>query len=165
MSSTQHAHYPAALFDHTLASGDTREVVQSRFGEIVIDTRNALMFPKGLLGMPQCRNFALANFPSEKMQQFKLLQCLDDLSMSFIALPGGVQNAIVSEDDVRLAARELDIEESDLIMLFIVCVHRNPDATRLSVNARAPVFIDASRKSGAQYVFLHDQYRVQHYIT
>src|SRR5579872_96912 len=99
-------HTPQAtvISDHTLASGDSREIIQSRFGEITIDTRKALVFPKGLLGLPQARHFALANFPNEKMQQFKLLQCLDNTSLSFIALPLALENPLLKRQDVLAVA-------------------------------------------------------------
>lgn len=162
MSIQQHS---AAITDHTLASDDTREVVKSRFGEIVIDIRNTLLFPRGLLGMPESRHFALANFPSAKMQQFKLLQCLDDFALSFIALPAGVENGIIARADMQAACRELGIGEDALVMLLVVCVHRGSEATKLSVNARAPIFIDVSRKVGLQHVFTSDQYKVQQFIN
>jgi flagellar assembly factor FliW len=161
MSSQQATH----IFDHTLAGDDTREVIKSRFGDIVIDTRNMLVFPKGLLGMPTAQRFILANFPSEKMAQFKLLQCLDDLMLSFIALPLSPDNAIIRYDDAVQVCRSLSITPENLIMLLIVCVHRGLEGTRLSVNARAPVFIDSRLKAGTQYVFPQDHYKVQHFIT
>ncbi len=165
MSPAAQTPYSTAIFDHTLAEEGTREVIKSRFGEIVIDTRNALLFPKGLLGMPDAQQFALASFPSEKMHQFKLLQCLDDLSLAFITLPVGAENSIVAHQDVLKACAELGIPPDALVLLFIVCVHRQAEGTKLSVNARAPVFIDAQRKLGGQYVFLQDQYKVQHFIN
>lgn len=161
MSSTQ----ATTLYDHTLATMETREVLSSRFGDIAIDTRNALAFPKGLLGLPQFQNFALANFPSVKMAQFKLLQSLDDVQLSFISLPLTLSNAIIKREDLLSAAGEVGIMEENLVILCIVCVHRGAEGTKLSVNARAPVLIDAERKAGLQYVFLHDQYKVQHFIT
>ena len=154
-----------ALSDHTFASGDTRELIPSRFGEIVVDIRNAMLFPKGILGMAGYRHFALANFPSEKMRGFKLFQCLDDFSISFITLPAASENSIIRREDMLAVGKELSIAENDLLLLLIVCVHRNPDATRLSVNARAPIVIDAARKTGVQHVFLQDTYNVQHFIS
>lgn len=159
------SHQATVISDHTLASPDSREVILSRFGEIAIDTRNALHFPKGMLGLPQAQSFVLANFPSEKMQQFKLLQCLDDLSLSFICLPLALENTIIRREDALNVCREMNIRQDDLVMLLVVCVHRTPEMTRLSVNARAPVFIDAERKGGTQYVFPQDHYRVQHFIN
>lgn len=153
------------IFDHTMASGDSREVIPSRFGEITIDTRNALHFPKGMLGMPQVQRFALANFPSPRMQQFKLLQSLDDLALSFITLPLSIDNAIIRRDHCIAVCEELAMRPEGALILLVVCVHRSPEGTRLSVNARAPVFIDAERRMGGQYVFTHDAYKVQHFIS
>jgi flagellar assembly factor FliW len=155
----------AFISDHTLASADSRDVIHSRFGEIVIDTRNALEFPKGLLGIPLAQHFVLANFPSEKMQQFKLLQCLDDTTLSFICLPLALENPILRREDALTASLELGIRPESLVILMIVCVHRTAEGTKLSVNARAPVFIDAERKVGAQHVFTQDHYKVQHFIN
>jgi flagellar assembly factor FliW len=165
MMSAANTPISAAIFDHTLAEEGSREIIKSRFGEIVIDVRNSLSFPKGLLGMPQAQQFALAHFPSEKMAQFKMLQCMDDFSLSFITLPLPFDNGILSAEHITIACREMGIPRESLVLLLIVCVHRQPEGTKLSVNARAPIFIDASRRLGGQYVFVHDQYKVQHFIS
>lgn len=154
-----------SLSDHTLASGEARGVIATRFGEVVFDTRNALQFPKGLLGMPNCTRFMLSAFPGERMQQFRLLQCADDAALSFITLPLPLDNPIVRREDILAACQEMGIAERDVVPLLIVCVHRSPAGTRLSVNARAPVMIDAARKVGGQHVFLQDRYSVQHFIS
>lgn len=140
------------------------EVIKSRFGEISVDTGKALTFPRGLLGMPERFNFILANFPSPKMQQFKLLQSLEDAALSFITLPTELQNSIVARADISAACRDLQINEQSLALLFIVSVHRTPEQVKLSVNARAPLLIDAERKTGIQYVFQNDDYKVQHML-
>ncbi|MBV8938597.1 MAG: flagellar assembly protein FliW [Alphaproteobacteria bacterium] len=154
-----------AISNHTFATEDTREVLSTRFGEIVIDTRNALVFSKGLLGMPDRRRFALASLKGEKMQHFKLLQSLDDPKLSFIVLPVATDNAIIRKEDAYAASSSMGIHEEDLVILLIVCVHRTPGGTRLSVNARAPLLIDAARKTGSQHVFPQDYYQVQHYVA
>lgn len=140
------------------------ETVQSRFGEISIDTSKAIAFPRGLLGLPDKANFVVANFPSEKMQQFKVLQSLDDASLAFITLPLDLQNPVIAVADLRAACAELQIEESALAVLLVVSVHRSPEQVKLSVNARAPLLIDANRRTGVQYVFQTDAYKVQHML-
>jgi len=137
------------------------EVIQSRFGEIMVDVERAVAFPNGLLGMPDKSHFILANFSSPKMEQFTLLQSLDDTALSFITLPLEINNSIISAADIRGAADDLQIKYDDLAILLIVSVHRSPDKIRLSANARAPLFIDVKRKVGAQYVFQNDHYKVQ----
>lgn len=155
----------STLVNHAHAQSGEKETISSRFGEIVVDVRNAMHFPKGLLGMPGCQHFALVNFPSQKMQQFKLLQCLDDFSISFITLPLPLENSVLKRADIEAIAHDSGIAPDQLVTLLMVCVHRAPDGTRLSVNARAPIFIDSARKRGGQHVFTHDSYPLQHYIT
>lgn len=140
------------------------ETIESRFGAIHIDGSKAVAFPRGLLGLPDKANFVIANFPSEKMAQFKILQSLDDVALSFITLPLDAQNGIISANDITAACEELQIAASDLAMLLIVSVHRMPEQVKLSVNARAPLFIDVTRRSGVQYVFQSDVYKVQHML-
>jgi flagellar assembly factor FliW len=138
--------------------------IQSRFGEVVVDMAKSLEFPRGLLGMADKLRFALAGFPSEKMQQFMLLQSLDETALSFITLPLPLDNPIVAAKDIYEVSRELQIAEDNLALLLIVSVHRFPTGVKLSVNARAPLFIDSLRKLGVQHVFQHDTYKVQHML-
>ena len=140
-------------------------IITSRFGELAVDTTKSIAFPRGLLGLPEKANYVIANFPSEKMQQFKILQSLDDDALAFIVLPLDTQNAILTEADIRTASLELQIDEANLAVMMVVSVHRSPDAVRLSVNARAPLFVDVERRVGTQYVFQSDRYLVQHYIN
>jgi flagellar assembly factor FliW len=148
-----------------IASGITMmETISSRFGDITVDTGKAVTFPRGLLGMPDKCRFVLASFPNPKMQQFTLLQSLDDHSLSFITLPLDLRNTIIAEADLKTACRDLQIPESSLVLLLIVSVHRGGDQVKLSVNARAPLLIDAARKAGVQYVFQQDYYKVQHML-
>lgn len=140
------------------------EIIKSRFGEVMVDVNRAVSFPSGLLGMPDRAHFILANFSSPKMEQFTLLQSLEDASLSFITLPINIDNDIIDAADIRTAADELQIRHDNLAILLVVSVHRSPEKVRISVNARAPLFIDADRKLGVQYVFPNDKYRVQHML-
>lgn len=140
------------------------ETIQSRFGEIAVDITRAISFPRGLLGMPDKAHFVVTNFNSSKMEQFKLLQSLDEQQLSFITLPVDLNNNIISAADIRAASEELQIQAEDLVVLLIVSVHRSPDSVKLSVNSRAPLFLDVKQKFGVQYVFQNDAYKVQHML-
>lgn len=139
--------------------------IKTRFGEVGVDTSKAVLFPRGLLGMPDKTRYAITTFPSQKMSQFKLLQSLDEHTLSFITLPLDLENSIISLSDIRAAAADIQIKEESLAILLIVSVHRSPDQVKLSVNARAPIFIDAERKIGVQHVFQNDNYKVQHMFS
>lgn len=139
--------------------------IKTRFGEVAVDTAKAVLFPRGLLGMPDKTRYAITSFSSPKMAQFKLLQSLDEHTLSFITLPLELENSIIGINDIRNAAADIQIREESLAILLIVSVHRSPDQVKLSVNARAPIFIDAERKIGVQHVFQNDQYKVQHMFS
>ena len=141
------------------------ETIKSRFGDVTVDTTKAVVFPRGMLGMPDKSRFVLATFPTEKMQQFTLLQSLDDKQLSFITLSLNVDNPIISYNDIQNACRDLQVEESNLVLLLIVSVHRTPGQVKLSVNARAPLLIDADSRLGVQHVFHNDLYKVQHMLS
>lgn len=155
------------LSNNTFTSNSASEpgaviTIKTRFGEVMVDTTKTVLFPRGLLGMPDKLRYAISTFPGPKMAQFKLLQSLDDHALSFITLPLDVENSIISASDIRATALDMQIKEENLAVLLIVSVHRSPDAVKLSVNARAPIFIDAERRIGVQHVFQNDSYKVQH---
>lgn len=140
------------------------ETIKTRFGDVSIDTTRTIMFPLGLLGMPDRFHFVLTAFPNPKMQQFMLLQSLDDTALSFITLPLDINNAIIAANDLKAACRDMQMDDTNVATLLIVSVHRSLEGTKLSVNARAPLMVDAGQKIGAQYVFQNDNYKVQHML-
>ncbi|MGB1540082.1 MAG: flagellar assembly protein FliW [Rickettsiales bacterium] len=145
--------------------GPRIEKIKSRFGEITVDKEKAILFPVGILGMPDKHHFVLTDFPNPKLKQFKLLQSLDDHELSFITLPIELDNGIVDKTDIEHACKDMEISTDDLGLVMIVSVHRSIAGVQLSVNARAPIFVDAGRRAAAQYVFTSNKYKVQHYIT
>lgn len=147
------------------ATGSQLEKISSRFGEITVDASKAILFPVGLLGMPDKHHFVLTDFPNPKLKQFKLLQSLDDHELSFITLPVELENGIIDRADIETACRDMEIAPGDMAMVLIVSVHRGMTSVQLSVNARAPIFVDTERQAAAQYVFTSNKYKVQHFIT
>lgn len=137
------------------------EMIDTRFGKIAIRRDNPISFPHGLLGMPDKTSFCLLEFPIAKFSQFRLLQSLEDSALSFITLPLEINNTILERDDIVKACKDLNIPERDLAILLIVSVHRGASEVRLSVNARAPLLIDAQQREATQYVFQNNRYEVQ----
>ncbi len=152
--------------ESSLQQRPQQDTIETRFGSVVVSRENPIVFSKGLLGFPDKHNFCLAEFPSEKLrQQFKLLQSLDEDSLSFITLPLDIKNSIIAEEDIIAGCKDAEISTESLVTLLIVSVHRTPQQLRLSANARAPLFVDADKRIALQYVFRHDKYQVQHFIT
>lgn len=147
------------------ATGPQMVAVASRFGNINVDKSKTILFPVGLLGMPEKHHFVITDFPNSRLKQFKLLQSMDDDELSFITLPIPLKNDIIDSSDIGSACTDLEIDMSDLTILLIVSVHRGVEGVQLSVNARAPLFIATEKQAAAQYVFTSNKYAVQHFIT
>ena len=152
-----------AVIGQTMLSSQTSEAeeLETRFGRITVNPRQSIYFPTGMLGMPDRTNFCLTHFPSEKMARFKLLQSLDDAALSFITLPVDIQNPIIERSDLEQAARDLEMAIENVAVLLVVTVHRETGVAKLSTNARAPILIDAARRTAAQYVFPHTKYMIR----
>ena len=144
---------------------DTAEALDTRFGRVQVTRTQSIVFPSGLLGMPDRNQFCLTDFPSPKMARFKLLQSLEDPALSFITLPLELQNPIIERADIEQAARDLDIPVEQLACLLIVTVSRETGAAQLFVNARAPLFVHAARRVAGQYVFPNSKYDIRHALT
>ena len=152
---------PAVVNPSVMQERPDSEVVDTRFGKVTIYRTNPIILPNGMLGQPDKNQFCLSNFPSEKMARFKLLQSLDDLSLSFITLPVEANNPIVERADIEQAARDLNIAVEQLVTLFVVSVHREAGAVKLSVNARAPIMLDSVRRMATQHVFHNAKYQIR----
>jgi flagellar assembly factor FliW len=148
-----------------LETPEEPETIDTRFGTVRLNREHPVIFPRGLLGLPNRLNYCLCEFPGEKLSRFKLLQSLDDMSLSFIALPVEINNAIFAMEDIITACDDLGIPVQDAALLLIVSVHRAATGVTLSVNARAPLLIDTRKGLAAQYVFTSDKYKVQHAIN
>ncbi len=150
------------------ASGGSELEIQSRFGAVTARKESAIFFPYGLLGLPPSLHFVVTDIPRYKEQNlghFKLLQCLNDHSVSFIVLPIDMDNTIVAREDISEACRALNVREENLLTLLIVSVQRSPDSLRVTVNARAPVIVDVADKAAIQYVFPTSKYEICHLLT
>ena len=62
-------------------------VIDTRFGHLEFDPTQAISMPRGMMGFPESKIFALTGVPDPKAQNFLLPQSLTDHGLSFLALP------------------------------------------------------------------------------
>lgn len=137
-------------------------IIESRFGALAIHPNATLMFPQGLLGFGDFRDFALADLPDGKQPQFKALQCLSDPSLAFLVAPLPNESSAIDMVDVEEACVNLEIVAEDLAIVLIVTVRRDDDGVHVSVNLRAPIMIDTRRRVARQYVLPNSKYEIRH---
>jgi flagellar assembly factor FliW len=143
-------------------SAEPQIVVESRFGTIVVESESRLAFPQGLLGFSDFHAFGVATLPDGKHPQFRVLQSLEDASLAFLVAPLNIESGAISADDLTEACTTLGIVREDLAVLLIVTVRREGEAAQVSVNLRAPVFVDARRRIARQYVLPNARYAIRH---
>ena len=139
--------------------------IESRFGTVYVQPEKAISFTHGLPGIADAMNFCITEIPNINNDQFKLLQCLDNHALSFIVVPSSYDNQLLEPLDMNDACAVLGIDKNNLLLLFIVTSHQTLEGRKLSVNAKAPVFIDVISRTAVQYVFQNNNYEIQHFIS
>lgn len=146
-------------------SEDNKYILESRFGKVTIDMDNAIYFPSGLLGMPDKLHFCLTDFPKTAVSEFKILQSLNDIELSFVVLPIALGNAFIERQDIEEIAKILAVNIDDIGLVLIASTHVTPQGKQISVNVRAPIIINTKEKAAAQYVFPQTKYAIRHMLT
>ncbi len=145
------------------ADGDSSEVtIESRYGAVTVNLKNAIFFPKGILGLPDCKDFCIATLPDKRMERFKLLQSLNDAKLSFVVLPLAADTPLIDKADIQECCTVTQIKPENLVILAIVSVQKTPEKTRITANVRAPIIVDTNDKLAIQYVFPNNKYNICH---
>ncbi len=142
-------------------SNEHELVIESRFGTLVVPTDNAVNFPNGLLGFEEFHNYALAELADPRYPQFKVLQCLDNHKLSFLALPFDPDCGILDAADIAAACHKLSFSADLLVILLLVTIRKGREGeVQVSANLRAPLLIDTSSRTGVQFVLPNENYPV-----
>lgn len=154
----------AALEGGVAAEDGTPQIVESRFGPLEILPENILTLPQGLFGFSDHHEFGLANLPEGKHPQFKALQCLTEPDLTFLVVPYNTESGAIDVADLDEACAALTISREEMSVFLIVTVRRENNEVQVSVNLRAPIFIDIVRHLGRQYVLADNKYSIRHVL-
>ena len=116
-------------------------VIQTRFGEVTINTEKVIYFRQGMVGMPNAQNFCLATHPDSKHQFYNLLQSadIDDLCFLTISLaPEHYQfeDSLISSVDYQEALDELEFKDENVTAILVATIHNDMNLAKsmISVN-------------------------------
>lgn len=143
---------------------NNKYLLENRFGKVTIDMDKAIYFPTGLLGMPDKLHFCLTDFPGKATSEFKILQSLNDIELSFVVLPIALENPFIERGDIEEIAQIMEAELEDIGLALIASTHINPEGKQISVNVRAPIVINTKEKAATQYVFPQTKYAIRHVL-
>ena len=139
-------------------------VIDTRFGRFGFDPAQTIEFARGVMGFPSQKSFGLTALPDPRFNQFMLLQSLTDASLSFLVMPVTSGVGPIAPEDLEAEREALDIAPQNLAVVLIVSVRKVGGETQVSVNLRAPVFLDAGRRIGAQVVLTNGNYPIRHVL-
>ena len=147
------------------------QLVETRFGKIEINLDKVISFRQGIVGIPQAQNFCLANHPDPKHIGYNLLQSVDFDDLCFLTIPLGKdyyrnEDSLISKSDYESALKELEFDDKNVELILIATIHNNikPDESVVSVNLKAPVFININNMEAVQYVFSNKKYPLRYFV-
>ena len=123
------------------------KIMSTRAGEVVVEEKDVISFPEGLVGIPCWQNAVLLPIP--EVAELCWLQAVDDPDAAFLLLKVGEYFPQYDENLARLSA-----ELPNGAVYSIVRVPED-DLSRATTNLMGPLIIDTEAATGKQVV-LHD---------
>ena len=136
------------------------QITTKVFGEIVVDDDKMIHFPKGIIGFPDLKDFALIHDEEKGSDSIHWLQSLQEPAFAMPVM----DPLIVCPDYNPEADDELfnvlgEIKPDELLVLVTVTVPH--DLTKMTVNLKGPIIINVSEKRALQIIVEGDTYQVK----
>ena len=133
------------------------------FGDIEVDANKIITFDGGIIGFPELKRFMLIHDRENEKKHISWLQSIDepDFAMPVIDPLKLVEdyNPIV-EDELLSGLGKLLPEE----MLVLVTMTIPKDITKMTVNLKAPIIINAASLKAGQIIVDDEKYVVRYPI-
>lgn len=139
------------------------KVTTKVFGEITIDDDKIITFPQGIVGFPDLTQFALIHDSEKGNETIHWLQSLQETAFAMPVMDPLLVRADYNpevDDEMLKQIGTLTAEE----MLVLVTVTVPKDLTKMSVNLKGPIVINATEKKAVQVIIDGDEYQVKYPI-
>jgi flagellar assembly factor FliW len=130
-----------------------------RFGRLEIESADLIHFPRGILGMENCRQWVLL-----ADNQNEALGWLQSAERPEVALAVVSPRRFVPDYQIRLSRREIDPLAIERIEDAQVLVIVGRAERSLSLNLKAPLVFNLARRLGAQVV-AKDEHAIQYELS
>lgn len=136
------------------------QITTKNFGEITIDDDKIIHFPKGIIGFPDLTDFTLIHDEEKGTSAIHWLQSLQEPAFAMPVM----DPLIVCPDYNPEAEDELlnilgDFEPGEILALVTVTVPK--DLTKMTVNLKGPIIINATSRKALQIIVEGDEYKVK----
>lgn len=143
---------------------ESSETLDTPFGAIDVDQARAITFEKGIPGLEEATEYALAPMPDPSLSSYLMLHSLQVPQLTLVTLPMDPKIDLIDDADLQNAVDSLNIKMDDALFLLLVSIRHEPEAA-VSVNLRAPLIIDVNTRKGSQYIIPNTKYDLRHKIA
>ncbi len=133
------------------------------FGEIDIADEKIIHFPSGIIGFPEMTEFALVHDEEKGIGAIHWLQSVQEPAFAMPVMDPLLVRPDYNpevDDELLRSIGELIPDE----MLVLVTVTVPSDLTKMSVNLRGPIIINAAEKKACQVIIDGEDYAVKYPI-
>lgn len=134
------------------------------FGQVEVSEQDILNFEYGIPGFENITQFVILGKTDDDDSPFFWLQAVENENLAFVIMnPRDLVPDYEAEIDMFTAGVLGITDENDALIYSIVTVPE--DITKISINLKAPVIINAKNNKGCQVVLENEKYRFKHIIT
>lgn len=134
------------------------------FGEIEVREEDVLEFEYGIPGFENMTQFVILGKTDDENSPFFWLQSVQNSNLAFVIMnPRDLVPDYEVEIDMFTANLLKFQDENDALIYAIVTVPE--DISKISINLKAPIVINAKNNKGCQVVIENDKYKFKHIIT
>ena len=132
------------------ATVQTMKIQTSRFGEVTVPEDALLVFPSGLVGLPQHTRYVV--FDVENDSGYQWLQSLDDSTLAVVIVPVELINPDfkVQMPVENLVELELGTDDPVAVSVIITIPKGNPE--QATANLRAPLIVNLKNRKAKQVI-------------
>lgn len=136
------------------------QITTKVFGEITIDDEKIIHFPNGIIGFPDLTEFALIHDEEKGTDTIHWMQSLQEPAFAMPVMdPLIVCPDYNPEVDDELLNNIGEIVPEELLVMVTVTVPK--DITRMTVNLKGPIVINAAQRKATQVIVEGDEYQVK----
>jgi len=134
------------------------------FGEVEIKEEDIIFFEYGIPGFESMTKFVILGKTDAPDDPFLWLQSTENPNLAFVIMnPRDLVFDYEAEIDMFTANLLKIKDENDALIYCIVTVPQ--DISKISINLKAPVIINAKDNRGCQVVLENEKYKFKHLIT
>ena len=135
-------------------------IITKVFGEITIDDKRIITFPGGIIGFPELTQFAMLHDEKDGVASIHWLQSLQEPAYALPVMdPLLIKEDYNPEVDDELLKPLGDLNTDEMLVLVTVTVPR--DLTKMTVNLKGPIIINAVNRTACQAIVEGDEYKVK----